>query len=112
MYGCQTFGLVAQGSVPIRLSAVRTRGSQEVGCRSRGVEFAPDSSLEGSRFELPVPRATHGWPRAIIVGFGCKPTSLDYLRLPSVDITEGGTKRNLGTEALSRAEPEVRIHFP
>jgi len=46
VYGCQTFGLVAQGSVPIRLSAVRTRGSQEVGCRSRGVEFAPDSPLE------------------------------------------------------------------
>ena len=30
----------------------------------------------------------------------------------SVEITEGGPKRNLGTEALSRAEPEVRIHFP
>jgi len=28
VYGCQTFGLVAQGGVPIRLSAVRTRGSQ------------------------------------------------------------------------------------
>ena len=26
--------------------------------------------------------------------------------------TEGGPKRNLGTEALSRAEPEVPIHFP
>jgi hypothetical protein len=38
--------------------------------------------------------------------------SLDYLRLPSVDITEGGPKRNPGTEALARAEPEVRIHFP
>jgi hypothetical protein len=46
VYGCQTFGLVAQGGVPIRLSAVRTRGSQEAGCRSRGVEFAPDSPLE------------------------------------------------------------------
>jgi hypothetical protein len=32
VYGCQTFGLVAQGGVPIRLSAVRTRGSQEAGC--------------------------------------------------------------------------------
>jgi hypothetical protein len=40
------------------------------------------------------------------------PPSPDYLRLPSVDISEGGPKRNLGTEALSRAEPEVRIHFP
>ena len=51
-------------------------------------------------------------PKAIIAGFVCKPPSLDYLRLPSVDITEDGPKRNLGTEALSRAEPEVRIHFP
>jgi hypothetical protein len=53
-----------------------------------------------------------GRPKAIIAGFGCKPPSLDYLRLPSVEITEGGPKRDLGTEALSRAEPEVRIHFP
>jgi hypothetical protein len=37
---------------------------------------------------------------------------LDYLRLPPVNIIEGGPKRNLGTEALSRAELEVRIHFP
>src|SRR5262249_24464862 len=28
------------------------------------------------------------------------------------DISEGGPKRNLGTEALSRAQPEVRIHLP
>src|SRR5260370_22392788 len=55
VYGCQTFGLVAQGSVPIRLSAVRTRGSQEAGCRSRGVEFAPDSPPEGTGFEPSVP---------------------------------------------------------
>ena len=34
------------------------------------------------------------------------------MRLLSADITEGGPKRSLGTEALSRAEPEVRIHFP
>ena len=40
-----------------RLSAVRTRGSQEAGRRSRGVEFAPDSPLEQRGFELPVPRA-------------------------------------------------------
>jgi hypothetical protein len=32
--------------VPIRLSAVPARGSQEAGRRSRGVEFAPDSPLE------------------------------------------------------------------
>jgi DNA-binding NarL/FixJ family response regulator len=44
------------GGVPIRLSAVRTRGSQEAGCRSRGVEFAPDSPLEGDGFEPSVPR--------------------------------------------------------
>jgi hypothetical protein len=41
-----------------------------------------------------------------------EPPSPDYLRLLSADITEGGPKRSLGTEALSRAEPEVRIHFP
>src|SRR5437868_5661941 len=40
------------------------------------------------------------------------PPSPDCLRLPSADISEGGPKRNLGTEALSRAEPEVRIHLP
>src|SRR5580692_2115754 len=76
------------------------------------VRFASDSLLEGNGFELPVPRAMQGRPKAIIAGFGCMPPSLDYLRLPSVDITEGGPKRNPGTEALSRAEPEVRIHFP
>jgi hypothetical protein len=31
-------------------------GSQEAGRRSRGVEFAPDSPLEGGGFELSVPR--------------------------------------------------------
>ena len=72
------------------------------------VRFAPDSALEGNGFELPVPRAMQGRLRAIIAGFGSKPPPLDYLRLPSVDITEGGPKRNLGTEALSRAEPEER----
>jgi hypothetical protein len=35
-----------------------------------------------------------GRPKAIIAGFGCMPPSLDYLRLPSADITEGGPKRN------------------
>ena len=71
-----------------------------------------DSLVEGDGFELPVPRGMQGRPKAIIAGFGRKPPSLDYLRLPSVEITEGGPKRYLGTEALSRAEPEVRIHFP
>jgi hypothetical protein len=42
------------------------------------------------------------WSEAIIVGFGYKPSSPDELRLLSADITEGGPKRNLGTEALSR----------
>jgi hypothetical protein len=51
-------------------------------------------------------------PKAMIAGFGCQPPSPDYLRLLSADITEGGPKRSLGTEALSRAEPEVRIHLP
>jgi MFS transporter, ACS family, tartrate transporter len=41
--------------VPKRLSAVRARGSREAGRRSRGVKFAPDSPLEESGFELPVP---------------------------------------------------------
>ena len=71
-----------------------------------------DCLLERNGFELPVPRAMQRRPKAIIAGVGCKPPSLDYLRLPSVEITEGGPKRNLGTEALSRAEPEVRIHSP
>src|SRR5580700_2732273 len=39
-----------------RLSAVRTRGSQEAGRRSRAVELAPDSPLEGDGFEPSVPR--------------------------------------------------------
>ena len=57
--------------------------------------------------------AMHGRPKAIITGFGRKPPRLVFLRLPSADITEGGPKRSLGTEAfLSRAEPEVRIHSP
>jgi hypothetical protein len=74
--------------------------------------FATDSALEGNGFELPVPRAMQERPKAMTVGFGCKPSSLDYLRLLSADITEGEPKRSLGTEALTRAEPEVRIHFP
>jgi hypothetical protein len=41
-------------------------------------------------------------PKAIIAGFGCQPPSPDYPRLLSADITEGGPKRSLGTEALSR----------
>jgi hypothetical protein len=56
--------------------------------------------------------AMQGRPKAIIDGFGCMPRSLDYLRLPLVEISEGGPRRNLGTEALSREEPEVRIHLP
>ena len=70
------------------------------------------SPLEGTGFEPPVPRAMQGRPKAIIDGFGCMPPSLDYLRLPLVEISEGGPRRNLGTEALSREEPEVRIHLP
>ena len=69
--------------------------------RARGTDGLCDSPLEGNGFELPVPRAMQGRPKAIIAGFGCKPPSLDYLRLPSVEITEGGPKRNLGTEALN-----------
>jgi hypothetical protein len=55
------------------------------------------------RFRMPCKGA-----KAVIVGFGCMPPSLDYLRLPSVDISEGGPKRIFGTEALSRAEPRNR----
>ena len=72
-------------------------------CGAPTVRFAADSLLEGNGFELPVPRAMQGRPEAIIADFGCMPPSLDYLQLP---------KRNLGTEALPRAEREVRIHFP
>ena len=49
--------------------------------------------------------------KAIIAGFGCMPPSVDYLRLPSVDITEGGLSeisepkpyraRNRGFESIS-----------
>src|SRR6516165_10331570 len=38
-------------------------------------------------------------------------STVDHLRLPSVAISSGA-KRSLGTEPLSRAEPEVRIHLP
>jgi hypothetical protein len=47
--------------VPIRLSAMRARGSQEAGRRSRGVEFAPDSPLEGDGFEPSVPFRRKPW---------------------------------------------------
>jgi Fe-S-cluster containining protein len=53
-FDCRAFG--AMGLVEKWLSAVRTHGSQEAGRRSRGVEFAPDSPLEGDGFELSVPR--------------------------------------------------------
>ena len=70
-----------------------------------------DSPLEGSGFEPPVPRATQVQPKAIIAGFGCMPPSLDYLRLPPVNISGGEPKRNLGTEALSRGIG-IRIDIP
>jgi hypothetical protein len=66
------------------------------------IEFAPDSPLEGNGFELPVPRAMQARLKAIIAAFCFMPPPLDYLRLPSMDVTA----------PLSRAEPEVRIHFP
>ena len=50
--------------------------------------------------------------RAIIAGFAWTPPLLDYRRLLSTETTEGGPQASLGTEALSRAEPEVRIYFP
>src|SRR5207237_9942645 len=59
-----------------------------------------DSPQEGDGFELPVPRATQGRPKAIIVGFGCVLPSLDSPLLPSVDLSEGGPKPNLGTDGL------------
>jgi hypothetical protein len=42
-------------SMPRRSLRIRARGSQEAGCRSRGVEFAPASPLEAARFEPSVP---------------------------------------------------------
>ena len=56
-------------------------------------EFVPDSPLEGSGFELPVPCAVQDRPKATIAGFGCKPPSPDNPQLLSTDITEGGPKR-------------------
>jgi hypothetical protein len=42
--------------------------------RTSEVRFASDSPLEGDGFELPVPHAAQGRPKAIIiVGFGCVP---------------------------------------
>src|ERR1700751_4507514 len=72
--------------------------------------------MEGGGFELPVPRAMQARLKAkIAASAACRrPSSaagVDHLRLPSVAISSGA-KRNLGTEPLSRAEPEVRIHLP
>ena len=72
-------------------------------CRRSVSEFR-----EGRGFELPVPRAMQGRPRAIIAGFGCK-LQAAVARLSVANV--GGhhrrrVKRNLGTEALSRAEPK------
>jgi hypothetical protein len=75
-----------------RLSAVRTRGSQKAGHRSRGVEFAPDSSLERDGFEPSVPG-----------------TKEPYF------VAEGefaGTERGQPKKVVSYAVPMVRIHLP
>jgi hypothetical protein len=40
--------------IDINASMERARGSQEAGCRSSGVEFAPDSPLEGAVTSEPV----------------------------------------------------------
>ena len=66
--------------VPIRLSAVRARGSQEAGRRSRGVEFAPDSPLEGDGFELSVPLAKERRFRPLITRNSLT-TTLPHFRL-------------------------------
>jgi hypothetical protein len=50
--------------------------------------------------------------KAIIAGLGRKPPSPDYLRLLSADITEGGPKQNLGTEALSPSGTGSSNPFP
>jgi hypothetical protein len=43
---------------------------RQMGLRRLGTESSPDSPLERDGFELPVPRATQGRPKAIISGFG------------------------------------------
>jgi hypothetical protein len=63
-------------------------------------EFA-DSSLERNGFELPVPRAMQERLKATIAGFGCNPPWPDYLRLLSVDISEGGQSEVSEPEALT-----------
>jgi hypothetical protein len=69
------------------------------------VGFARGSPLEGNGFELPVPRGMQGRPKVIIAGFGCKPPSLDYVRLPSVESEISEPKpyraRNRKFEAMS-----------
>jgi len=47
-------------------------------CRSPPGRFVADSALEGNGFELPVPHAMHGRPKAIITGFGRKPPRLVF----------------------------------
>jgi hypothetical protein len=74
-----------------------------------GSSNTPHSGTDGSQthrwrgmdFELPVPRAMHGRPKAIIADFGRRPPPLVICDSTSADITEGGPKRSLGTEALA-----------
>ena len=59
-HGCQTFGLVAQGDCLARANtAIGGAGAWLAGGRSSKPwgEFAPDSPLEGARFEPSVPGA-------------------------------------------------------
>src|SRR6516162_5694291 len=91
------------------LFAVKVENSRtSLQALSDALPEGPETEFAVFRFRAPC----KGGLKAIIDGFGCMPPSLDYLRLPSVEISEGGPKRNLGTEALSREEPEVRIHLP
>jgi hypothetical protein len=78
---------------------------------NRDREFA-DSPLEGSGFELLVPRAMQERRRAIIAGFGWKPPSLDYRRLLSTDITRVGPSESRNRSLIARRTGNFRIHIP
>jgi hypothetical protein len=68
--------------------------------------------LEGNGFELPVPRAMQERLKGIIAGFGCNPPSPIICASCRRTSPKAGQSEVSEPEALTRAEPEVRIHSP
>jgi hypothetical protein len=79
-----------------------------------GTDGLHDSPLEGDGFELPVPRAMQGRPKAIIAGFGCKPASCHRAIICGCRLWRSpkAGQSEISEPKPYRAEPEVRIHFP